>query len=220
MFSRKLVQHMVIDTTHTYTELCNIGRIACTDKSPYGNIDLPIHRHPYTGVYSTLFSPLKNREIEFAEIGVAGGSSVILWWNYFTKASFSFFDRDQNFLNNVEKMEFPSRSPYLGLMDVSVDGDVRESLFKTGKQFDVIIDDSSHVYEHQVRIVKEAFPFVKSGGYLIVEDVYRSTPEEDYARDLKEVFTECAMVYFVVCNHEERYSPGWNNDKLLVLVKA
>jgi hypothetical protein len=142
MFSRKLVQHMVIDTTHTYSELCDIGRLAKTDKTPYGDNDLPLHRHPYTGVYSIIFSPLKNKEIEFAEIGVAGGSSVILWWNYFSKASFAFFDRDQNFLNNVEKMEFPSKSPYLGLMDVSIDGNVTDSLLKTGRQFDIIIDDN------------------------------------------------------------------------------
>ena len=68
MFSRKLVQHMVIDTTHTYTELCNIGRLAKTDKTPYGDNNLPLHRHPYTGVYSVLFSPLKNKEIEFEKL--------------------------------------------------------------------------------------------------------------------------------------------------------
>jgi len=211
---------MVIDTTHTYTELCDIGRIACTDKSPYGDINLPIHRHPYTGVYSTLFSPLKNKEIEFVEIGVAGGSSVILWWNYFTKASFSFFDRDQNFLNNVEKMDFPSRSPYLGLMDVSVDGNVTESLLKTGKQFDVIIDDSSHVFEHQIRIVQEAFPSLKPGGILIVEDIYRSESEKKYEDALKDTLKHCKFASFVITNHEERVDTGWNNSKLLVLIKG
>ena len=220
MFSKKIVQHMTIDTTHTYTDLCEIGRLAKTDKTPYGDNNLPLHRHPYTGVYSTLFAPLKNKEIDFVEIGVAGGASVILWWNYFTKANLYFFDRDQNFLDNVKNMNFPSRNPYLDLMDVSIDGSVKESLLKTGKQFDVIIDDSSHIYEHQIRIVKEAFPFVKSGGYLIVEDIYRSALESDYIRDLKPILMECTMAYFVVCNHEERYSPGWNNDKLFVLVKA
>ncbi len=210
---------MTIDTTHTYTDLCEIGKLAKTDKTPYGDKSLPLHRHPYTGVYSVLFAPLKNKEIDFVEIGVAGGASVVLWWNYFTKANLSFFDRDQNFLDNVKKMEFPSRSPYLDLMDVSIDGSVKQALEKTGKQFDVIIDDSSHIYEHQIRIVKEAFPFVKSGGYLIVEDIYRSTSELDYLYDLKPILLECAMAYFVVCNHEERYSPGWNNDKLFVLVK-
>jgi hypothetical protein len=55
---------------------------------------------------------------------------------------------------------------------------------------------------------------------MIVEDVYRSIPEADFERDLESVLPECAEAYFVVCNHEERYSPGWNNDKILVLVKA
>ena len=104
-------------------------------------------------------------------------------------------------------------------MDVAVDGGIKGSLLKTEKMFDVIIDDSSHDYDHQVRIVKEAFAFVKSGGYLIVEDVFRSAPESDYLRDLVDIIDKCSMVYFVVCNHEERYSPGWNNDKLLVFVK-
>lgn len=215
----KKVQHMCIDTTHTYTDLCEMGRRSGTDKTPYGDIDSPLHRHPYTGVYATLFAPLKNREIEFAEIGVAGGASVALWWNYFKNASLSFFDRDQNFLDNVRNFNFPSRVPHLALMDVSVDGGIKGPLLETGKMFDVIIDDSSHDYDHQVRIVKEAFPFVKSGGYLIVEDVFRSTPESDYLRDLVEIIDKCSIVYFVVCNHEERYSPGWNNDKLLVFVK-
>jgi len=219
LYSQKKVQHMCIDTTHTYTDLCELGRLAKTDKSPYGDKNISIHRHPYTGVYAALFAPLKGKEFEFAEIGVAGGSSVVLWWNYFTRASLSFFDRDQNFLDNVSKINFPSRTPYLGLMDVSIDGNIADSLKATQKEFDIIIDDSSHEYQHQIRIVKEAFPFVKSGGYLIVEDVFRSTPESDYERDLTDIISQCTMVYFIVCNHEERYSPGWNNDKLLVLVK-
>lgn len=210
---------MCIDTTHTYTELCEIGKQAVTDKSPYINLNTGLHRHPYTGVYAMLFAPLKNKNIEFVEIGVAGGSSVVLWWNYFINASLYFFDRDQNFLNNVKAMEFPDREPYLALMDVSIDGGIHASLEATGKKFDVILDDSSHVYEHQIRIAKEAFPFIKSGGYLIIEDIYRTESEVKYENDLADIISECTMAYFVVCNHEERYSPGWNNDKLFILVK-
>ena len=210
---------MCIDTTHTYTELCEIGKQAVTDKSPYINLNTGLHRHHYTGVYAMLFAPLKNKNIEFVEIGVAGGSSVVLWWNYFINASLYFFDRDQNFLNNVKAMEFPDREPYLALMDVSIDGGIHASLEATGKKFDVILDDSSHVYEHQIRIAKEAFPFIKSGGYLIIEDIYRTESEVKYENDLADIISECTMAYFVVCNHEERYSPGWNNDKLFILVK-
>jgi hypothetical protein len=55
---------------------------------------------------------------------------------------------------------------------------------------------------------------------MIVEDVYRRIPESDFEQHLDEILKECSNAYFVVCNHEERYSPGWNNDKILVLVKS
>lgn len=218
MYAKKTLQHVVIDTTGTYTELCELGKLCVTDKSPYVDHEAA-HRHPYTGVYAMIFAPLKNKEIHFAEIGVAGGSSVVLWWNYFRKASLAFFDRDQNFLDNVTKIGFPERVPYLGLIDVRVDGDTGRALKETGFMYDVVLDDSSHDYADQIRIVKESWPYIKPGGYMIVEDIFRRIPESDFERDLAEILPECTNAYFVVCNHEERYSPGWNNDKILVLNK-
>ena len=214
----KAIQHIVIDTTGAYTPLCYIGKLTGTDKSPYGEHNG--HLHPYTGVYSMLFGPLRFREIQFAEIGVAGGASAALWYNYFGKetAKLCFFDRDQNFLNNLDRM--PEPKPFKALMDVNVDGDVARALSLPGGQYDVILDDSSHEFDHQIRIIKEGFPLVKPGGYLIIEDVYRSRPEIDYENAIRDILPQCAEAYFVVCNHEERYSPGWNNDKILVLVKG
>ena len=220
MFKQKLLQHIVIDSTGAYTELCELGRLCNADKSPYGDSKSGLHRHPYSAVYAMLFAPLKNKEIQFAEIGVAGGASATVWWNYFRNGRLCLFDRDQNFLNNIANMKFPERSPHLGLVDVRVDGDTARALKEAGGLYDVILDDSSHDYEDQVRIVKEAWPLIKPGGYMIVEDVFRSTPEGDYERDLATIIMECSVAYFVVCNHEERYSPGWNNDKILVLVKG
>ena len=227
MYGRKSIQHIVMDSTGAYTELCHLGKLLGIDKSPY-NSNPQAHRHPYTAVYSTLFAPLKNKPIMFAEIGVAGGGSVMLWWNYFKNARLSFFDRDQNFLNNVTAMNFSHNKPYTGLVDVRVDGDIGRAIMEACiadasgtavRGFDVILDDSSHDYADQIRIIKECWPHIKSGGYMIVEDIYRSIAEECFERDLESILPECAEAYFVVCNHEERYSPGWNNDKILILVK-
>ena len=110
-----------------------------------------------------------------------------------------------------------SRVKY-GLMDVEKDGDIRRAL--TGELYDVIIDDSSHNHGDQLRIINEAFPLLKSGGMLIIEDVFRSTPDEDYAKPLKDIIIRCSNAHFVLCEHKHRWSPGWDNDKLLVLVKA
>ena len=219
MHSLRRVQRITIDTTNAYTDLCLIGKIVKTDKCPYLDPDVPRHRHPYTGVYAMLFAPMKNSELEFAEIGIAGANSVILWWNYFTKANFSFFDNQQEFIDHARRIAFQSRTPTFSLMDVGVDGNITKVLSDTGKIFDVIVDDSSHKYEDQIRIIKESFPFVKSGGYIIIEDIYRNVSELQYEKDLVDIISKCSIAYFIICNHEERYSPGWNNDKLFVLVK-
>jgi len=220
MYSKKLLHHIVVDSTGAYTELCNIGRLSKTDKTPYGDKDIGLHRHPYTAVYSTLFAPLKNKEIKMAEIGIAGGGSVIMWWNYFKnpKARLCFFDRDENFLQNIRNMRFP-REPYLGLIDVRVEGDTARALGAVDGLYDIVLDDSSHDFNDQIRIVKESWPLIKPGGYMIVEDIFRAESEKRYEDALRPILEEAALAYFVVCNHEERYSPGWNNDKILVIVK-
>ena len=216
------IQRIVVDSSDAMTELCFLGKSAGADKSPYNTCR---HRHPYTAVYNMLFASLKNKPIEFAEIGVAAGCSAILWDMYFTSGQtrLHYFDRDQGFLENGEKIT-GSRTKF-SLMDVSVDGDVvralKESLgSEVVQQYDVILDDSSHEHGHQIRIIKEAFPLLKPGGLLIVEDIFRATPEEEYTRELTDILPKCSAAYFVMCEHKDRWSPGWDNDKILVLVKS
>jgi predicted O-methyltransferase YrrM len=166
-----------------------------------------------------LFAPLKKKNLRFAEIGIAGGGSVTMWWNYFRNADrLCFFDRDENFLQNIRNMRFPTE-PYLGLVDVRVKGDTARALTDAGGNFDVVLDDSSHDFNDQILIIHDAWPLIKSGGYMIVEDIFRAESESRYEEALQDILQECSLAYFAVCNHEERYSPGWNNDKILVLVK-
>lgn len=217
-----MIQRLVIDSSDAMTELCFLGNIAGTDKSPVVSAS-PRHRHAYTAVYTMLFAPLKGRPIHFAEIGVATGNSTLLWNMYFkhTDTRIHMFDRDQNFLNSTREL-VNSETVFFSLMDVAVDGDVSRALKASnpGNLYDVIIDDSSHEHGHQIRIIKEAFPLLKQGGILIVEDIFRSTAEDEYTRRLGAILHECSAAYFVVCEHKDRWSPGWDNDKLLVLVKA
>lgn len=212
-----MIPRIVIDSSDATTELCRIGRAAGTDKSPYNTV---AHRHPYTAVYSMLFAPLKNKPIRFAEIGVAGGASALLWDIYFSHrdTELRMFDRDQNFLDRARN-HVGGRFTF-ELMDVSLDGDVSRALGQD--KYDVIIDDSSHDFYHQIRIINEAWPCLKSGGMLIVEDIFRNESEERYTKALfeAEILENAATTYFVHCEHKDKWSPGWDNDKLLVLVKA
>ena len=213
-----MIPRITIDSSHAHTELCFLGSAANTDKSPYNTVG---HRHPYTAVYNILLSPYKNRPVQFAEIGVAGGASVVMWDMYFrhANAKIHMFDRDNNFLEHGRGL-VGNRCNF-SLIDVSVDGDVVRALKASHSgEYDVIIDDSSHEHGHQIRIIKEAFPLLKQGGLLIVEDIFRSTAEDEYTREIKDILDLCSAYYFVMCEHKDRWSPGWDNDKLLILVKG
>lgn len=165
---------------------------------------------------------LRVKPVRFAEIGIASGASARLWDVYFTHpaAQITMFDRDTNFMANADATTGPRVK--VALMDVGLDGDISRALTEAsdGAEYDVIIDDSSHDFEHQIRIVKEAWPLLKSGGILVVEDIFRSRAEDDYMHELADILPQCAASYFVMCEHKFKWSPGWDNDKMLVLVKS
>lgn len=215
-----IIPRLVIDSTAAPTELCMIGHETGTDKTPY---NLHGHRHPYTAVYSLLFARYKHQPVRFAEIGVAMGASTELWSKYFRhpSAKLAAFDCDEKLLQQVQARVSDTRLE-LGQMDVSVDNSVREALKQVGRgeKYDIIIDDSSHNHEHQIRIIKESFPLLNSGGMLIIEDIFRATAEEDYEKHILEELGACAEAFFIDCEHRNKWSPGWDNDKLLILIKG
>jgi hypothetical protein len=144
---------------------------------------------------------------------------MLLWRTYFThKDTHIFgFDRDKNFLQNTLNFGLPGIS--VGEMDVYEEESIRKGLEATGGELDVLLDDSSHGLVDQVRIIKQGLPFIKSGGLIVIEDIFRDTPDEKYEEALADVLDQFSMAMFVVTEHERRFSPGWNNDKLLFLVK-
>jgi len=210
-----MIPSLIIDSTSCPTELCFLGKICHADKSPYNEFG---HRHPYTPIYNMLMAQYKSQPVRFAEIGVAGSASVQMWNRYFEKGTFYFFDRDQNFLDNGKNVTKGTNSTFI-LMDVIVPESIRKALEETGGNLDILLDDSSHNPNDQYHIIHEALPFVKSGGMIIIEDVNRDEPEENYLKILQDIYHEFSYVSFVITEHTNRYSPGWNNDKLLVLIK-
>ena len=212
----KKIQSITVDSTGAETHLCMLGSNYKTDKSPYNDAG---HRHPYTAVYSLFFSRFRFQPVRFVEIGIAGGNSILLWRTYFThKDTHIFgFDRDKNFLENTLNFGLPGVS--VGEMDVYEEDSIRKGLEATGGNLDVLLDDSSHGLVDQIRIIKQGLPFVKPGGLIVIEDIFRDTPEEKYEEGLADVLDQFSLAMFVTTEHERRYSPGWNNDKLLFLVK-
>lgn len=210
---------ITIDSSQCRSELCVICAESGTDKSPYTAHG---HRHPYTAPYSLLFEPIRKKARKFAEIGVFRGASVLSWRRFFPLSTRIYgFDNDAANVQNIAGYQWPN--VIADMMDASQTSSIQEALMRhtqDGELFDVILDDASHNPDDQVKVIRTGLQFLKQGGLLIVEDIFRERSIEPYERILNEVKEFVSFHTFIVCDHQNRFSPGWNNDKLLVLVRA
>ena len=211
-----MIPTYTVESSRAPTDLCYLGAKYGTDKSPFNTVG---HRHPYTPIYSFLFAPHRHRPIQFGEIGVAGGASVAMWSQYFTpSAKLAFYDCDDNFLANARGFGIPNAS-FMN-MNVNEISSIRAGLSAVGGKFDILIDDSSHNVADQKNILEAAVDFMNPGGLLIVEDVFRNVEDKDYLAIIEPIKDKLSFYAFFVAEHTNKWSPGWDNDKILMMVRS
>ncbi len=128
--------------------------------------------HNYAIVYDEYFNKLRNKKINFLEIGFYKGSSAKMWDLYFSKANLYFID--------IERLAFEaygknlSNKCTLKLVDQGNEQELLNFTKEVSCEFDVILDDGGHTMEQQITSFKTLFPFVKKGGIYIIEDLHTS----------------------------------------------
>jgi len=208
-----------INYKYNRSELCAIGAIYDTDKSSLRkNVTADRHCHPYTLFYDSLFKNQRNNELNIAEIGILEGSSLLMWREYFRNSHLYGFEyKDElieKFLNNYDNTNIT-----LSKIDVT-NRDSIISAFKTvDVMYDIIIEDSTHDFYDQMRVVLNIHQYLKPGGIMIIEDVYKKYNEAAYIEVLQPILDQFEKYYFVTLDHCNKNSTGWDNDKLLVLIK-
>jgi hypothetical protein len=133
-----------------------IGRQTGTDKASSG--------HNYLAFYERFFGGLRHAPIKILEVGVLQGASLKVWERYFPNATIIGADIDPStarFTNARIKMKILDQSNIQNLVDLGVEHG----------PFDIIIEDGSHLWEHQITTLKTLFPFLKNHGYYVVEDL-------------------------------------------------
>jgi len=133
-------------------------------------------RHGYTHFYDQLFTPIRDKELLILEIGVSGGGSLNLWYNYFPNATIIGLDiNDESYLNNDRcKVYQLDQSD-----DNQLENFVQQCIY-SGYEFDIIIDDGSHHMRDQQKTLAYLFPLLKSKGIYIIEDLHTSLADEGY----------------------------------------
>ena len=204
---------IIFDSTNTATDLCRLAAKYSSDKSPF-TTDSPCsgHRKGYTAFYETLLAPLRHKAIDLCEIGIEQGGSLMTFSEYFPYARLFGMELLDHKIDHCMSLNIP-RATVLKT-DVSDITRLNSAFVNTGKMFDVIIDDSTHEKEHQINIIEVASKYLKPGGILIIEDLYRIDAENVFDSVDKSQFSYHT---FVICHHENRHC--WDNDKIWYAVK-
>jgi hypothetical protein len=136
--------------------LDSIGVRYGTDKSSI--------RHDYLHLYENFLGNLRYEPLSLLELGVLEGASLSMWAEYFPNARIVGVD--------IAPMIYrhPNRRVTIEIADQSNVGDL-VTLGRTYGPIDLVIDDGSHIWDHQITSLRYLLPFIRSGGYYILEDI-------------------------------------------------
>lgn len=186
----------------------SLDEIACkygTDKSSGFRRVGGAPGHNYTPLYEQYFHSLRHKPIKLLEIGFEFGLSAHMWDEYFTKGSLHFIDYHGPFFQY--KKGLSDRCNFY-VADQSNVSDLQQFINQAGGNFDIIIDDGSHVSAHQIISFEFLFPYVKSGGIYIIEDLHAAYWQEYGGCGTKhkpEIGDESIMTFLFSLIHELNY---------------
>jgi hypothetical protein len=117
--------------------------------------------HSYIDIYEKILSPYRHKKINFLEIGVNKGYSMMTWQKYFTNAEFYGIDI-QNIAHHKDGYKYIIEDINNTDNILKIIGDIK---------FDVIIDDGSHKLNDQIHALNTLYPLLNDGGLFVVEDI-------------------------------------------------
>ena len=129
--------------------------------------------HSYLPLYDTLLKPIKDTAENILEVGIGAfgpknGGSLLLWRNYFTKATI--YGIDILPLNRVLDELIQDKS-----IKLYVETDAYNKSFISNNlnniRFDFLLDDGPHSLTSQEKFVELYSPLLSENGILIIEDV-------------------------------------------------
>jgi hypothetical protein len=146
------------------TNLHAIGLKTGTDKAWH---------HNYTPRYEAALQDLRDHQITLLELGIggddnptAGGQSLRMWAEYFTNGHIIGLDLYPKVLDMPTNV-----SIYAGSQN---DPAVLSGIHDNHGDFDIVIDDASHVSSLTIASFELLWPRLKPGGFYVVEDTHGS----------------------------------------------
>lgn len=152
------------------------GQVNLTDLADARGSDRGSMRHRFTELYQMLFSPLRQRKLTVALVGLDGGAGVVaperwkdlsrdtleMWLDYFPKAQLLALDRERS---------APIRNKRVRYRKVTLEDPAEIAKAAGDDAPDIVLDDATHASHHQQNALRALFPKLAPGGLYIVEDL-------------------------------------------------
>ena len=137
----------------------------------------------YFEIYDRHLARFRDRDITLVEIGVAGGGSLEIWRRYFgPKARIVGLDVNPD----CKRFESPGTRVFIGSQG---DEAFLEKLAAEIGPIDVLIDDGSHRFEHQLATFRALFKHIRPDGLYVCEDICTSYWSDEFGGGVRKAGT-------------------------------
>lgn len=175
--------------------------------------DLGIKYHTdkaYLHIFCNDYEKLLRKDVKTLwEIGVLDGASLRMWSEYYQNAKIIGYDiEDKSSLSFNDNVS-------VKLLDQSNKSQLSELAKQT--DIDIIVDDGSHIIDHQILTFEMLFNCLKSGGQYILEDLHTSTNVHN-SNDYRFYNNKGALQYLldIISNNVPVNYPGQTNTQQVI----
>lgn len=130
--------------------------------------------HGFSEFYNDIFNEFReraskeNRKLNILEIGVQYGTSLKMF-NEFFNHNCEIYGCDIN----INQNKYSDSNVHVYQLDANSKTDIDEFLTKIGNiKFDIILEDASHISEHQIHTLLYLYKNVRYDGVYILEDLH------------------------------------------------
>ncbi len=129
--------------------------------------------HGYAKIYENIFNSIKDRSLKILEIGSFYGNASAALFFYFKNSTI--YSADIN----------PDMYKYKGsrlknfFIDSSSRNSIKNNILNKNLEFNIIIEDASHMLKDQIISLFMLFPKIKKGGIFVIEEIDFPEKRED-----------------------------------------
>lgn len=140
--------------------LTELGTKHNTDKASW---------HKFTEVYDKCFTPIRDNPVKLLEIGIFLGASLRMWEEYFQNGII--YGIDNCTIVSSDQLRELRTKRIKPIVADQLNRDHLKQVADVIGEMDIIIDDGLHFQEHQQVSFGYLFPYLKSGGFYVIEDL-------------------------------------------------